>query len=56
MKLVKSTPRCILWSTIRVGWDKFVKITSFEIGDGKRVRFWQDISCGNYTSNISFYN
>lgn len=31
-----------LWNDIRKGWGKFSKHTSFEVGDGVRIKFWLD--------------
>jgi hypothetical protein len=34
-----------LWKFIRAGWDKFSRMLKFEVGDGTRVRFWDDVWC-----------
>ena len=34
-----------LWKFIRFGWDKFSRMLRFEVGDGTRVRFWDDVWC-----------
>jgi hypothetical protein len=34
-----------LWKFIRSGWDKFSRMLKFEVGDGTRVRFWDDVWC-----------
>ena len=31
-----------LWKFIRGGWGKFLK---FEVGDGTRIHFWDDVQC-----------
>jgi hypothetical protein len=34
-----------VWKFIRAGWDKFSRMLKFEVGDGTRVRFWDDVWC-----------
>ena len=34
-----------LWKYIRRGWDKFSRLLKFEVGDGSRIRFWDDVWC-----------
>ena len=36
-----------LWKTIRNEWGNFVKYVNFEVGDGTKIKFWQDIWCGS---------
>jgi hypothetical protein len=36
-----------LWKTIRKEWGNFVKYVNFEVGDGTKIKFWQDIWCGS---------
>ena len=35
------------WKEIRKEGSLLLKIVSFSVGDGRRVRFWKDIWCGN---------
>jgi hypothetical protein len=35
-----------LWKHIRRGWSIFARFLSFEVGDGSRIRFWDDVWCG----------
>lgn len=35
-----------LWKTIRQGWPMFLHYIQYEVGDGLRVKFWQDVWCG----------
>jgi hypothetical protein len=35
-----------LWKNIRKGWEKVFSLSSFQVGDGSRIRFWQDKWCG----------
>ena len=37
-----------LWKTISSGWSTFSCYIQFQIGDGTRVKFWQDIRCGSF--------
>uniref|UniRef100_A0A2N9F8V6 Reverse transcriptase zinc-binding domain-containing protein n=1 Tax=Fagus sylvatica TaxID=28930 RepID=A0A2N9F8V6_FAGSY len=34
-----------LWKFIRSGWNKFSRILKYEVGDGTRIRFWDDVWC-----------
>ena len=34
-----------LWKFIRSGWVKFSKFLKFEVGDGTRIQFWDDVWC-----------
>jgi hypothetical protein len=34
-----------LWKFIHSGWDKFSRMLKFEVGDGSRIRFWDDVWC-----------
>ena len=36
-----------LWKHIRVGWDCFSKYLTFKVRDGTRIKFWDNIWCGN---------
>ena len=35
-----------VWKSIRKGWDFFFSRTSFEVGNGKWMKFWMDRWCG----------
>jgi hypothetical protein len=35
-----------VWKCIRRGWDNFKQHVWFEVGNGSRVLFWQDVWCG----------
>jgi hypothetical protein len=35
-----------LWKNIMRGWGKFCSHTSFDMGDGSKVRFWHDLCVG----------
>ena len=43
-----------LWKAIRKGWDAFKSKISYDLGHGRRVRFWKDIWCGDTLLSISF--
>lgn len=34
-----------VWKAIRKGWDLFFRKTLFEVGDGKKIKFWTDKWC-----------
>ncbi len=35
----------VLWKYIRKWWDKFSRLLKFKVGDGSRIRFWDDVWC-----------
>ncbi len=35
-----------LWKHISKGWDHFSKYVRFEVGEGRQLRFWHDLWCG----------
>uniref|UniRef100_A0A2N9IHU7 Reverse transcriptase domain-containing protein n=1 Tax=Fagus sylvatica TaxID=28930 RepID=A0A2N9IHU7_FAGSY len=43
-----------VWKFIRRGWDTFHSHCSFLVGDGQRVKFWQDWWCGDRVLNAVF--
>jgi hypothetical protein len=43
-----------LWKYIRKGWDKFCAHTSFEVGNGACIRFWEDQWCGDQSLSTMF--
>jgi hypothetical protein len=34
-----------LWKFIQSGWNKFSRMLKYEVGDGTRIRFWDDVWC-----------
>ncbi|RVW44482.1 Serine/threonine-protein kinase ATG1c [Vitis vinifera] len=36
-----------LWKAIRKGWDAFKSKISYDLGNGRRIRFWKHIWCGD---------
>jgi len=36
-----------LWKNIRIGWETFSGFIRFEVGDGVRTKFWNDLWCGD---------
>ena len=44
-KLVTGTYGVSLWKSIRGGWLDFSKFLQFDVGDGTRVKFWEDEWC-----------
>jgi hypothetical protein len=34
-----------LWKNIRNGWEKFLGLSRFEVGDGAKTKFWLDRWC-----------
>jgi hypothetical protein len=43
-----------LWKNIRMGWRLFFRHTSFEMGDGFKIKFWDDVWCGEMTLKEAF--
>ena len=43
-----------VWKFIRKGWDTFHSQCSFLVGDGQRVKFWQDWWCGDMALSAAF--
>ena len=43
-----------LWKFIRKGWDTFYYHCSFVVGDGQKVKFWHDCSCGDMSLKGAF--
>jgi hypothetical protein len=43
-----------LWKNIRRGWCLFCNYTRFELGDGSKIRFWDDVWCGELALKVAF--
>ena len=43
-----------LWKYIRNGWDKFSRLLKFDVGDGFRIHFWDDVWCMDGTLKDAF--
>ena len=43
-----------LWKNISRGWPSFSRYILFDIGDGTRVKFWQDCWCGETPLAVRF--
>ena len=43
-----------VWKSIRKGWDTFKQYVRFEVGNGSRVLFGQDVWCGELPLKIVF--
>uniref|UniRef100_A0A2N9FMM0 Reverse transcriptase domain-containing protein n=1 Tax=Fagus sylvatica TaxID=28930 RepID=A0A2N9FMM0_FAGSY len=43
-----------VWKFIRKGWNSFQSHCSFLVGDGQRVRFWEDWWCGDMALKDAF--
>ena len=45
-----------LWKSINQGWPSFSHHILYDIGDGSRVKFWQDHWCGETLLVVSYPN
>ena len=45
-----------LWKSISQGWPSFSRHILYDIGDGSRVKFWQDCWCGETPLVVSYPN
>jgi hypothetical protein len=43
-----------LWKYIKRGWRIFSSHIRFDLGDGMRIRFWDDVWCGEVCLKIAF--
>ena len=43
-----------LWKFIWNGWDKFSRLLTFDVGDGTRIRFWDDVWCNGEPLKLVF--
>ena len=43
-----------LWKNISRGWPFFSRHILYDIGDGSRVKFWQDRWCGETSLAVSY--
>ena len=43
-----------LWKSISQGWPSFSRHILYDIGDGSRVKFWQDYWCGETPLAVSY--
>jgi hypothetical protein len=53
-KEVSSSYGVGLWKHIHQGWNFFAKGIRFEVGIGLKIRFWQDIWCGDQPLKHAF--
>jgi hypothetical protein len=43
-----------LWKHIRKGWGSFARHVHFEVGDGSKTKFWDDVWCGSCSLKHAF--
>jgi hypothetical protein len=43
-----------LWKNIRKWWEKFIRFTKFEVGDGSTISFWHDQQYGEVALKAAF--
>lgn len=53
-KPVRRTHGFSIWESIRAGWDRLLHYVYFDVGDGNRVWFWQDIWSGDHPLKVLF--
>jgi hypothetical protein len=53
-KEVKGSYGLCLWKSIRKEWETFSNYLYMQVGDGVRIRFWQDRWCGEEPLRLTF--
>jgi hypothetical protein len=43
-----------LWKNIRRGWSELCRHTRFVLGNGTKIRFWDDVWCGDSPLRVAF--
>jgi hypothetical protein len=43
-----------LWKNIRRGWSLLYSLTRFDLGDGSKIRFWDNVWCGESPLKVAF--
>ena len=43
-----------VWKSIRSDWLDFSKLLQFDVGDGTRVKFWEDEWCRDFSLKVAF--
>ena len=43
-----------LWKYIKRGWSFVSSHTRFDLGDGSKIRFWDDVWCGDTSLKVAF--
>ena len=43
-----------VWKSIRSGWLDFSKFPRFDVGDGTRIKFWEDVWCRDCSLKEAF--
>ena len=43
-----------MWTSIRSGWLNFSKFLRYDVGDGTRVKFWDDMWCRDRSLKEAF--
>ena len=54
IKPVLGTYSVSVWKSIRSGWLDFSKFLRFDVGDGTRIKFWEDVWCKDCSLKESF--
>lgn len=53
-RIVRGPYGVSLWKYIRKGWDTFLPLLSYNVGDGSLVRFWHDLWCGEAALKVAY--
>ena len=53
-KPVLGTYGVSVWKSIRSGWLDFSKFLWFDVGDGTRIKFWEDVWCRDCSLKEAF--
>jgi hypothetical protein len=43
-----------VWIFIRMEWGEFTQFVRFKAGDGSKIKFWQDVWCGDQSLKSVF--
>ena len=43
-----------VWKSIRSGWLDFSEFLQFDVGDGTRIKFWEDVWCRDCSLKEAF--
>jgi hypothetical protein len=54
IEAISGSHRVGLWKYICMGWQTFKSHIRFDLGEGSRIRFWDDVWCGNRPLKVAY--